>query len=250
MFEAIILGLIQGIAEWLPVSSEGMISLFLVNFMGYTLKDAVVYAIWLHMGTFFSALVYFYKDILSAFKDLKFKRDSLFWFVCIGTVCSLVIGGPLVLFGLDHIDAGLASGVIGLMLLITGIVQLRIKKSGKSRKLDVKDSILVGIGQGFSAMPGISRSGTTTAILLMQKYKAFDALRISFIMSIPLVLISTVYLGVTEPTLITIDSFIALVVAFVTGLIGIKVLMKVAEKINFGLFCIVMGILAIIAIFI
>ena len=180
MFEYIILGIIQGIAEWLPVSSEGIIVLVKSNFFeSKTLIDTVEIALFLHLGTFLAALVYFRKDVwalvvsLFKYKTSLIETKAVLHFLVISTFISgIVIFGFLKIF--DSSDAIiLATGktitiIIGIMLLITGILQLRSRKFGwrSSANLNYKDSIALGIMQGLAAIPGLSRSGLTVSSFL------------------------------------------------------------------------------------
>ena len=249
MLRAIIAGLIQGIAEWLPISSQGMVSLFMLQF-GYTLKDAVMYALWLHVGTALSAIIYFRKELVSVFNNLKFEKKSIFWFVFISTAISSLIGLPIVLFGLDRVNISIASLLIGVMLIITGLLQYFAKKVKRSRSINLKDSVLLGIMQGFSAMPGISRSGITISGFLFKGYKAEDAFKLSFLMSIPIVVLSSVFIVATDSVVFSLESFVALFVSFIVGYLTIGLLIKFAKKFNFGIICIILGILSILATFI
>ena len=131
IIEPILLGIVQGVTEWLPVSSEGISSIVLVNFFGKSLEEAVFLSIWLHTGTLFAALVYFRKEIVGIIKNLpKYKAKSmegyngLTTFLIVSTSLTGVIGAPLLLMGLVKIDFSLnfAMAFIGLLLIVTGLV--------------------------------------------------------------------------------------------------------------------------------
>ena len=260
IIEPILLGIVQGVTEWLPVSSEGISSLVLVNFFGKSLEEAVFLSIWLHTGTMLAALVYFRKEIVDIIKNLpKYKaksmegRNGLTTFLIISTVLTGVIGAPLLLIGLAKIKFSLnfAMAFIGLLLIVTGLVQRFGKKIKRPKKdLKIRDAILVGIVQAFSVLPGLSRSGLTTSVLLFEKHEARQALKLSFLMSIPAVLAAELGLGLLGKISFDLYSLIAVFFSFVFGLVTIKILMKVARKVDFSWFCIFLGLLAVVTLFI
>ena len=156
MIEVIILGAIQGIAEWLPVSSEGMVVLVQTVFFDEANFSALVsFAIWLHVGTFFAALVYFWKDVvrlvrgLFCYKKSRKETQSLLRFLIISTLISGGIGFAL-LKGLEGLLEGIGAQVfwivmlVGVSLLITGYLQLTKKVKGirKEGELCTKDAVI------------------------------------------------------------------------------------------------------------
>ncbi len=255
-FKAIIIGVIQGITEWLPISSEGMTSLIMVNLFGSTLKEAVLLAIWVHAGTLLAAIVFFRKDLWDVLLNLvaylggsKRSREigRLTWFLGVSTFLTALIGTPILLLGLDRIDipGDFATFVIGLMLIITGVFQLLAGKVGRSFKdLKVADALTVGGVQGFSTLPGISRSGITVSTLLFLGYDAKEALRLSFLMSIPVVLGAEIGLVVLDKITFDMNTVAAAGASFLAGIATIKLFITVAERISFGYFCVVIGILS------
>lgn len=262
LIESIILGVIQGITEWLPVSSEGISSLVMVSFFGKGLGEAIFYSLWLHLGTLLAAVVYFRKDInilIKALPDylarrkksnqIKENQNNLLSFLIISTIISGIIGGGLIVYGVEKLNflGEIAMAVIGAFLIITGILQFSARKKKQLHKEPTKmDSLILGLVQSLSVFPGLSRSGLTVSALLFRSYDSKQALKLSFLMSIPLVLVAQVGLGLMGKISLTIDSLVAVAVAFVVGLLSINVLMKVAERINFGWFCIVLGIVAMV----
>ena len=262
MFESIVLGTIQGIAEWLPVSSEGIIVLVKTNFFeSKTLIDTVEIALFLHLGTFLAALVYFRKDVwalvvsLFKYKTSLIETKAVLHFLVISTFISgIVIFGFLKIF--DSSDAIiLATGktitiIIGIMLLITGILQLRSRKFGwrSSANLNYKDSIALGIMQGLAAIPGLSRSGLTVSSLLLRNFKESEAIRLSFLMSLPVVLGGNIVLNLQGFSW-SLERFVALLFAFVFGLLTIDILLRVARKIQFAWFVLGFGVLMILTVF-
>jgi undecaprenyl-diphosphatase len=253
--ESIVLGVIQGIAEWLPVSSEGMNTLIMVNFFGKGLVEAVKYSIWLHLGTLLAAALYFRKDLYKLLKKVPSydpKKDKLLSFLFLATAITAVLGGSIYVFVLKSIDVEgkLATVFVGALLLITGLLQSLSKKGIKKKKISMVDGVLAGIAQGLAILPGISRSGMTSSVLLLRKYEAEDALRISFLMSVPAVIIAVLGLLFLEGIFFSLSSLLAVLFSFVFGLLTIDILLKLAKRIQFGYFCLFLGVLSILAYFV
>lgn len=273
-FEAVVLGTIQGIAEWLPVSSEGMTSLVLINLFGKSLSEAIPIAIWLHLGTLLAALVYFKNDVILITKRLpgyftgiisrKGKKeipgfghagaaeDRLISFLIISTFLTGIIGLPIMLFitGEAEISGEGATAAVGLFLILTGIFQ-RLSAGVKNPKKvpGIQDALFTGMAQGFAAFPGISRSGITVAALLFRKFDSEKALKLSFLMSIPAVLASEIGIGIMGLLVVDLHSLLAVFFSFVFGLLTIGGLLKVARKVDFSYFCMILGFLSIMPLF-
>ncbi len=254
----ILIGILQGILEWLPVSSKGMEALIMVKFFNKTLSEALVIALWMHIGTLLAAMVYYKIEILGIVKNLKnytknpaedTEANRLTSFVIITTFLTGLIGTPLLLFGLDKFNfAGNAAMLlIAFFLVLTGVFQWTAKKKKNTEKdMNLKDSVFLGIAQGFTAIPGLSRSGTTVSTLMFRGYSAGEALRVSFLVSIPAVLGVEVLLGLLKTSTFDILFIPGIIASFIFGLVTIKSLVKVAEKINFGFFCLGFGFIIIL----
>ena len=273
-FEAVVLGTIQGIAEWLPVSSEGMTSLVLINLFGKSLSEAIPIAIWLHMGTLLAALVYFRNDVILITKRLpgyfsgiisrKGKEgipgsghagaaeDSLISFLIISTFLTGIIGLPIMLFITEEaeISGEAATAAVGLFLILTGIFQRLWAGVKNAEKVPgSQDALFTGMAQGCAAFPGISRSGITVAALLFRKFDSEKALKLSFLMSIPAVLASEIGIGIMGLLVVDLHSLLAVFFSFVFGLLTIGGLLKVARKVDFSYFCMILGFLSIMPLF-
>jgi undecaprenyl-diphosphatase len=269
MLEHFIVGAIQGVAEWLPVSSEGAVVFMRAwLFSGeLDLKELVRFSLFLHAGTFLAALVYLRADVWRILK-------SLFWhtpdewtrattrFLIVSTGVSGVIGFALLqvvqqaVFSLELGSYGLMAAV-GALLVITGFIQLKRKTIPKGGFLQEKtnvvetlrgggnltliDSLIAGIAQGFAVLPGISRSGSTVAVLLLRKIDDAEALRLSFLMSLPIVLAGNIILNAQFFLHINSANLVALGSSFFFGLLSIHALMHVARRVNFGWFVVGFG---------
>lgn len=257
----IILGIIQGITEWLPISSSGMITLAMSNFYGITdfeflLKSALI----LHLGTFFAALIYFRREVVNLVKSLFNYKNSnsetkrTLNFLIISTLVTAIFGfGILQIITSDltlKITGKIITIFVGILLLITALTQLLVhsRKENTKKILDIKDgkdSFVVGFAQALSVLPGISRSGMTVSTLLLRKFDDTTALKLSFLMSLPVVLLGNIFLNMKDIISLGISSSVLLgiLTAFVFGLATIHGLMKISKKINFGWFVLIFAII-------
>ena len=138
-----------------------------------------------------------------------------------------------------------------MLLLTTGILQIKAKKKEEKKMVDAgnKDGVLLGLVQSFASLPGLSRSGLTVSVLLLRKFRSEAALKLSFLMSLPIVLGGNIILNLDKFNF-SLESFSGLLFSFVFGLLTIKLLLKTARKINFGWFVLFFGIIVIISIFV
>lgn len=264
MLEQIVLGIIQGVAEWLPISSEGMIILAQTNlfYSPQGLEANIEYALFLHLGTFLAALIYFRKEVLTILQTLvRYKSQpremqNLTLFLVISTLISGCLGLVLIKLLSAWTDQVTSSGrvitfLVGIALLITAYLQLKAKEGGYKTLSDltVRDAVLLGIVQGCAALPGLSRSGTTVAALLLCRFDKAYALKISFLMSLPIVLAGNILLNIHGFVWST-EAMTGLFFSFIFGLATIHILLKFAEKINFGYFVAVFGLLTLVAVFV
>ena len=263
MLEQIILGAIQGITEWIPVSSEGCIVLAKTRLFHSTapINEIINYALLLHLGTLFAALIYFRKEIFGVFATLgNYKASSgeskkLLLFLTLTTLISGGLGFLVVKLFANAVysfpKAGAAITIfIGCLLLVTGFLQFKAKDTGSRtfKDLTLHDGILLGVLQGFATLPGLSRSGTTIAALLLTKFDKEYALKLSFLMSMPLILFGNIILNWKHFTHINV-ALAGILTSFVVGLASINILMKFAQKVNFSIFLFFFGSLMILSAF-
>lgn len=265
VLEYAVLGIIQGVAEWLPVSSEGLVVLVrALMFGGAGLADLVRVAVFLHLGTLMAAVAYFRKDVrkilgtLVRYGSSGGEEKALFNFLVVSTVVSGGFG-YLLLMGMLGAEAymGLTGMLltvgIGLLLIATGIIQIQanpsragdpgLRGSGDS---GLVDGIVAGVLQGLAILPGLSRSGLTVGGLLLRRFDRDEAIRMSFLMSIPAVILGNIALN-WGGFGYSLEGIVGLVVAFLFGIITIHLFLKMSRKVNFGLFVLAFGVLTVVA---
>ncbi|MFY0644781.1 MAG: undecaprenyl-diphosphate phosphatase [Bacteroidia bacterium] len=190
LIEAIILGILQGLTEFLPVSSSGHIELGKAIF-GIHLKEGLLFTVVLHFATAISTIVVFWKDIGDLFRGLlKFKWNDELRFSLL-VILSMIPASLVGLFMKDWIDQFFDSNVlfVSIMLLLTGIILFasdRIKRTDK--EFNGFSAFIVGAVQAIAILPGISRSGSTIAASVLLKIDRTKAARFSFLMVLPLIL--------------------------------------------------------------
>ena len=262
--QAIIMGAVQGLTEFLPVSSSGHIVISSAFYKMLTGAEIVVtneeifFDILIHLSTLFAVIIYFFgdiKNILSNFytaaKEKNYKSDN-FLFVIFILIATFITG----VFGLLTKEAAhnLTENpfIVSIFIIITGCVLLiseKIKKD-ENKKTDIKTALVVGLFQGFAVMPGLSRSGMTISSAMFMGLKRFDAARFSFILSIPIILLASFIYPLLTFDLKDIANFnyqaliSGMVTSFITGYLCIKYFMNFLKNNNlkcFAYYCFVVG---------
>ncbi|MBR9678834.1 MAG: undecaprenyl-diphosphate phosphatase, partial [Nanoarchaeota archaeon] len=194
MLEEILLGAVQGLLEWVPISSEGIITIISNNFLNTSLINSVQLSLFLHLGTLLSVLVYYKNEFAEMIRK---PLSNLTLFIIITTIFS-GISGLFSYFFLENVseNIGFYSNVlISIFLLITAYAQLKTrKKTGFIKEPLLKHAIIIGLVQGFSALPGISRSGITIATMLLLNYDKNESFKLSFLLSVPAVMLANIFL--------------------------------------------------------
>lgn len=218
ILQAIILGILQGLTEFLPVSSSGHL-IIMQSFFPELAESPVVLDVILHMGTLLALLIYFWKEII----DILKKPKNI-----INVVIATLVTGIIVFPFKDYIKSLFSSPKFAVsMLLVTGLILFIASKikNNKQNKVKVSNAILIGIAQAFAVIPGISRSGSTISMGLFSGLKSSVIAEFSFIIAMPIIFgagvlelrhIDTVNTSLVFPYIF---GFIA---SFVAGLITIK----------------------------
>lgn len=264
--QAAITGAIQGLSEFLPISSSAHIvfsTKLYTLISGHELanvanQEEIFFDIIVHLATLFAVVIYFFKDLKEIFKnsfcaikekDYQNKDLKLILLIALSVVITGIIG--LVLK--SPVEGLLANPkLICIMLFITGLVLLLSEKMYKGNKeISLKSTILISIAQGLAVVPGFSRSGFTIATALFCGMDRVKAARFSFLMSIPVILLASMVYPMLELDFGQIMSFnlkaifIGFLVSFVVGYLCIKYFMQLLGKISlraFGYYCLVVSI--------
>lgn len=263
IFEILILGFIQGIAEFLPISSSAHLIIFRDIFgigAGISSNMELTFDVALHFGTLLAIGVFFFwnfiKMIQKGFtKGVKDEDGKILWYLIAATIPAAIVG---VLFE-DAIENVIRSNyiVIALALAIMGIIIYLADKYSKQnktiKKMTLKDAIIIGCSQVFALIPGFSRSGTTIATGRVLGLDRESAAKFSFFLSAPVVLGAVVLQLIKGSTWSVIVAnmstfLLGIFVSFVTGLLCIKYLLKYLQKHNFKIFMIYRVVLAIIVV--
>lgn len=250
ILEAVSIGILQGILEWLPVSSEGNLVLIINQIFGVEPFDAFFYSIFLHIGTGTAALIYFRKDVLGIFLARNEQCKNLRRDIFIITFITGLVGFPIYMFLEISTKFGeTLIAIIGLALIITGLIQKNIQDTGlrKYDSLTLIETVVLGFVQGLSVIPGISRSGITISTLLFMKYKGKTAFKLSILMSIPVSYASTLGLYLIKKPSIDSGILISLIVTLIIGYLSINSMLKLAQRLHFWKFVVVMGLIALLS---
>lgn len=250
----IIVALIQGLVEWLPISSEGQVVLFLYNFTPVAYEDIVSLVVWLHLGTALAVIARYPKLILDV---LSLKDRQLLKLLLVATLSTAVTAVPLYFFlksSFTTVQGELLNIIVGMLLLFTAIILYLPTRSAEyedtARDVEDREAAVTGLVQGLAVLPGLSRSGVTISTLLMQRIDKETAMRFSFLMSVPAVLailILEVITGSTLPASVgTLDLIVIEGIVFVTGLLSMEFLLRLARRISFWKLCLVIAIIAIL----
>lgn len=239
---AVLLGVVQGLTEFLPISSSGhlvIVQSLLPNFS----QPGVLFDVVLHFGTTVAVILYFYKTII------KITRKYLLLLV-VGSIPVAFVG----YFLKDLIELFFGSTlVVGAALMVTAAINFLIDKSkGRSAKISYLDSLLVGLAQTIAIIPGISRSGSTIFAATKLGISKRKAAEFSFLLSIPAIIGANFLEFTSNYSLNNISQgnyIVGFVAAFISGLVAINLVFRLLESNNlkyFGYYCFIVGILLII----
>lgn len=252
---AILLGIVQGLTEFLPVSSSGHLELA-KYFLGDTsmARESLLMTIVLHAATALSTVVVFRKDIGQIFAGLFQFRDNEETRFSLKIIVSMIPAGLVGFFYEDALDALFDKQVllVSMMLIVTGLLLLLADrvKSGKA-ELDFKNALLIGIAQAIAILPGISRSGATISTSVLLGVDRAQAARFSFLMVLPLIL-GKIAKDILDGDIGQSDRIFELgagfVAAFLTGLLACTWMIRIVKNSRlhyFAYYCMAVGALAI-----
>lgn len=256
--QSIILGIIQGLTELLPISSSAHLTLIPWMFNWEGLSESFDVA--LHFGTLLAIGLFFFKDWIQLIKGgfnqvvkkEKTTEGRMFWYIVLATIPGGIIG-----FLLDHFleDALKAPLIIAFALIIMGILLYVIDKKCESKityeKMGLKETFLIGLAQALAFIPGVSRSGSTMTVARLLKVDRESAARYSFMLSAPIVLAATIFkLASFE---FSIPFFLGVLASFIVGFAVIKFLLQYLKKGSFkgfAIYRVILGLVVILVYFI
>ncbi len=249
ILETIILGVVQGLTELLPISSSA--HLFLIPlFLNWNIPE--YFDVALHFGTLLAIGIFFFKDwislIIGGFKQIKGEKNPegrMFWYIVLATIPGGIIG-----FILDKYAEELLTKpvIIAIALIIMGILLYVIDKFSKSEtdyeNLSLKQTFLIGLSQSLAFIPGVSRSGVTMTTARLLKVDRESAAKYSFMLSAPIVLAATVLKF--KDFVFDLPFIIGVLTSFIVGILVIKFLLKYLQKGDFKIFAIYRVIIGLI----
>ncbi|HDQ05128.1 MAG TPA: undecaprenyl-diphosphate phosphatase [Candidatus Bathyarchaeota archaeon] len=249
LIEVFVLAVVQGLTEWLPISSSGHL-VITQKILGLNLP--LIYSVMLHFGTLIVVLTAFRKDIFGIIKavvkrDFETDEGKLALFIVVGSVPIAFTG--FVFHGFfESLFSNLPA--VGLALLITGLVLFFAEKRLGNRKMGILDSILIGAAQAIAIIPGISRSGVTISTGLLRKVDKATAFKYSFLLSAPAIAGAAVMESkeLVVGNIDLIPLLLGTIVSMIVGYASLKLLQKIVmnKKIHlFAYYCCAVG-LAII----
>lgn len=262
--DSIILGIVQGISEWLPISSKTQVLLVSSYILNLPIFIAYSFGLFMEAGSIMSAIIYFWKDIIKVLKG----DWLLLKYLIIVTIFTGIVGVPLYIIS-DKIlqnayNVAIPTIILGLILLGDSfyIKFSRMNKSYGLKNLSTKHLIIIGVAQGIAAFPGVSRSGITVSTMLLMGVKPEDAFRLSYLAYIPASIgaVVTTLLFTKHEIAYSINLIglhtvmLAMVISTIVGLLTIGALLRFAKKnsvylvtLTVGLIALVLGILDLIA---
>jgi undecaprenyl-diphosphatase len=250
IIEALIAGTLQGLLEWLPVSSEGNLVILLGGFLGLEAGETLRLAVFLHIGTGLAALIYYRKDVKNIILTKTPADRILLYRLILITFLTGFIGFPIYLYLSISIILGESLlALTGLALIVTGLMQRKSRLNGYKEvyELDWQETIFLGIVQGLAIIPGLSRSGITTSLLLFRNYRVTEAFRISFLMSIPSSFAAGFGMMIIESYALSLEATLSLLTSLIVGYFTIHTLLKTAKKTSFWKICLGLGVIAFLA---
>lgn len=255
--DSLILGIIQGLTEFLPVSSSGHLELGKSILGDNSLpKESMIFTVVLHFATALSTIVVFRKDIIEIIKELlKFEWNSNTQFI-FKIIISMLPAALIGVFFETELESLFSNNIVlvGAMLIITGLLLLLADRAqNTSKNVSFKNALTVGVAQAVAILPGISRSGATISTAVLLGIDKTKAARFSFLMVIPLIfgkIFKDIFSGELSYENAQITSLgIGFIAAFVSGLLACTWMIRLVKNSQlkyFAYYCAVVGIIAIL----
>jgi len=261
-WEALILGLIQGLTEFLPVSSSGHLEIGQV-LLGTTGEENLTFAIVVHTATILSTLVVLWKDVAQLFRGtfttMQWNKDKNYVAMILVSMIPVFIVG---MFFKEQVENFFGSGLllVGICLCVTAVLLylsewLSKRKAGEGHEVGYKDAIIIGLAQAVAVLPGLSRSGTTIATGLLCGVKKESVTQFSFLMVLIPILgeafleLLDILQGEVISTLGILPMIVGFLSAFLSGCLACKFMINIVRRqklIYFAIYCLCAGIFAIV----
>lgn len=250
ILEALYLGIIQGLTEFLPVSSSGHLEIF-SHIFGVKSEDNLTFAITVHGGTVLSTIVVFRKELLRLIKGFfTFKKNAESDYV-LKILVSLI---PIIIIGFtlkDQIESlfGGSLLIVGCMLLVTAtLLFFTYKAKPRMKEITYKDAFIIGIAQALATLPGLSRSGSTISTGLLLGVKREEVAKFSFLMVL-IPIIGMNFLDIlkgdfSNTSIGSTQLIVGFISSFIAGLFACKVMINLVNKgklIWFAIYCAIVG---------
>lgn len=254
IYQALILGIVQGLTELLPISSSAHLTIIPWIF-NWNIPEAFDVA--LHFGTLLAIVLYFFKDWMElikggykyAVKKEKTVQGRMFWYIVLATIPGGIVG-----YLLDHFLSGVLNRpiIIAIALIVMGIILYVVDKNAKSKvkykEMTLKQTFLIGVSQALAFIPGVSRSGITITTARAMGITREAAAKYTFLLSTPIVFAATVLKF--KDFVFNLPFIVGVVSSFIVGLLVIKCLLKYLQKGSFKAFAIYRVIAGIVIILI
>ncbi len=244
MILSLALGIIQGITEFLPISSSG--HLYLISTVEWFKEDKISFFVWLHLATFFTVVVFFYKEII-----INLRKKQFIINIAVATFFTSLMAMGINKYVGKYFDSPYLI-FSGFMITTTFLLLSRYCKENKLNldNFSLKEAIIFGIVQGITVVPGISRSGITISTLIRRGFNFQSSFQISFLASLPVILAAFIF---ESPKIINNGLKMVYVwgffSAFLSGLLALTILKKIIKKrymYYFGYYCFLIGIFSLV----
>ncbi|MGB7785560.1 MAG: undecaprenyl-diphosphate phosphatase [Salinimicrobium sp.] len=257
IIDAVYLGIVQGLTEFLPVSSSGHLEIAKALLGEQSLpEESLMITVVLHFATALSTIVVFRKDIAEIFKGLfqfKWNGETIFSLKIILSMIPAALVGVFFEEELESLFGG-ALLFVGFMLLITALLLwLADKAKNTGKAVSYKDSFVIGVAQAIAILPGISRSGATISTSVLLGNDKTKAARFSFLMVVPLIfgkiakdLLSGDLVGTTVETMPLLAGFLAAFIAGIAACTWMINLVRKSKLTYFAIYCFIVGMIAIV----
>ena len=260
LFQLLVLGIVQGITEWVPVSSKTQVTFVYLKIFQGDPSLVIPILLYVHLGTVIAATIYFRKELAAIFKeiagrpwDLRSHAEGKTGFLFTALLFTGIVGVPLLLAEeryFPSLDAGLLYALMGAGLIVTGLLLLSHKVGNTRDVKDAgwKDGVLTGLLQGLSTLPGISRSGTSTTGLIWRGFDSGSSFYLSFLLSIPTVILAEIVLNYGSAGMRGLpmaDGVILLLTSLVVGYLTLDGLLRIVRRFNIAWVVLALGLLIV-----